>query len=419
MVLKIAYSEGHGLHTAGKRTPAGEREWTFNHWMGSGFAEEMAKYEGVALKLVSDPTGQRDTPLQERSDLSNDWGADLYFAFHHNAYLGTWGTHTGTETFTYDGAWGGKKANDPEEIALAREAQNAIVAVYKLRDRGLKKENFHEVRVPRAKAILLEGGYMDSSIDITVMRDSNKVKEAGRQIARNVARKYGLKIRQVAGAIVSAGSFYRVQVGAFSTTANAAAFAATVEKKTGLGTYIVESGKYIRVQVGAFTVKKNAENRLKDLQGKGYKDAFITRDGTNAVPETEPYNEPPKPVLKSIEQLAKEVIDGKHGTGEARKKALGSQYAAVQKRVDEILKPKVKKTYLQLAAHESSWRIYRLGVSPVVGNEVGFLNPKQYGGLEYEVLGYQDNGNTAIIQTSMFGKVKIFIKDPSAKIVTK
>ena len=82
-------------------------------------------------------------------------------------------------------------------------------------------------------------------------------------------------------------------------------------------------------------------------------------------------------------------------------------------------KPVAKKTYVQLAAHEPTWRAYKLGATPVVGNEVGFLAPRQYGGLEYEVLGYEDNGTCAIIQTQAFGKVKIFIKDPSAKIVTK
>lgn len=418
MVLKIAYSEGHGKHTPGKRTPDGEREWYFNHLVGTGFAEEMAKYDGVVTKLVSDPTGERDVPLQERSDISNDWGADIYASFHHNAYQGRWGTHTGTETFTYNGDWGGKRTNDPQEIALANDANDAIVSVYQLRNRGIKKENFHEVRVPKAKAFLTEGGYMDSSIDIKVMRNAEKVKESGRAIARKIASRYGLKKRQVAGAVVSKDNFFRVQVGAFSTLANAAKFAQEVKNKTKLDTYIVESGKYIRVQVGAFSVKSNAENRLKELK-KHYKDAFITQNGTNAIPEAEPYNEPPKPVLKSIEQLAKEVIDGKHGNGDARKQSLGSQYAAVQKRVDEMLKPKAKKTFVQLAAHESRWRIYRLGTNPVAGNEIGFLNPKQYGGLEYEILGYENNGTCAIIQTSMFGRVKIFIKDPSAEIVTR
>lgn len=55
---------------------------------------------------------------------------------------------------------------------------------------------------------------------------------------------------------------------------------------------------------------------------------------------------------KSIDQLAREVIDGKHGHGDARKKSLGSQYDAVQKRVNEILgvKPKgTSKSISQLA----------------------------------------------------------------------
>lgn len=39
----------------------------------------------------------------------------------------------------------------------------------------------------------------------------------------------------------------------------------------------------------------------------------------------------------NIDKLAQEVIAGKYGTGEARKKALGSNYAAVQARVNEIL----------------------------------------------------------------------------------
>lgn len=52
----------------------------------------------------------------------------------------------------------------------------------------------------------------------------------------------------------------------------------------------------------------------------------------------------PKPQPKTITQLAKEVIDGQHGSGEARKKALGAQYEAVQKRVNELLGSKSTKS---------------------------------------------------------------------------
>ncbi len=44
-----------------------------------------------------------------------------------------------------------------------------------------------------------------------------------------------------------------------------------------------------------------------------------------------------KPSSKTIDQLADEVIAGKHGSGAQRKQSLGSQYEAVQKRVNEKL----------------------------------------------------------------------------------
>lgn len=45
----------------------------------------------------------------------------------------------------------------------------------------------------------------------------------------------------------------------------------------------------------------------------------------------------PKPQTPNIDQLARDVIAGKYGTGEARKKALGANYAAVQARVNQML----------------------------------------------------------------------------------
>ena len=46
---------------------------------------------------------------------------------------------------------------------------------------------------------------------------------------------------------------------------------------------------------------------------------------------------PSKPAKKSVDELAKEVIQGKYGNGDDRKKALGDRYDEVQARVNEIL----------------------------------------------------------------------------------
>jgi hypothetical protein len=68
--------------------------------------------------------------------------------------------------------------------------------------------------------------------------------------------------------------------------------------------------------------------------------------------ETEPSKPTLNPVAeKSIDELAKAVINGAYGSGEERKKRLGSSYDAVQKRVNELLgaKNKPEKTISQLA----------------------------------------------------------------------
>ncbi|WP_010096873.1 N-acetylmuramoyl-L-alanine amidase family protein [Ornithinibacillus scapharcae] len=63
--------------------------------------------------------------------------------------------------------------------------------------------------------------------------------------------------------------------------------------------------------------------------------------------------------------------------------------------------------HLHLPASESSWRVYPVGVSAVKGNEKGFLNPRKFGGLTYEVLG-RTQPHVYLIETSDFGRVQIY-----------
>ena len=80
-----------------------------------------------------------------------------------------------------------------------------------------------------------------------------------------------------------------------------------------------------------------------------------TSSKTVSKPAPKPAPTPkPKPATKTTTQLAQEVIDGKHGSGDARKKSLGSRYNAVQAEVNRLLKAKststpARKTVKQLA----------------------------------------------------------------------
>lgn len=74
------------------------------------------------------------------------------------------------------------------------------------------------------------------------------------------------------------------------------------------------------------------------------------------------------------------------------------------------------KQYINLKPSVSSWRVYPLEKSPVKGNEKGFLNPQKFGGLTYYIYAFHDNNTTAEIQTSNFGRGKIWINDTNCYI---
>lgn len=119
------------------------------------------------------------------------------------------------------------------------------------------------------------------------------------------------------------GGLYRVQTGAFKSKANADAMLAKVKAK-GFDTYMVKAGDLYKIQVGAFKVKANAEAALKKLQAAGFSGFITTEQGAG----------------KSVDELAREVLQGKWGNGAERKKRLeaaGYDYAAVQKKVNQLV----------------------------------------------------------------------------------
>lgn len=192
LLMKIAFCAGHGGNnsTAGKRTPDGEYEWLFNDKVAKAFAEELAKYENVELLRTDDITGKKDVTLTTRTNAANKWKADIYISFHHNANTSKWGTWTGVETFVYTSASAKAKK-------LAEAIHPKFVAAYGLRDRGIKASNLHIVRETNMPAILVEGGFMDSTIDIKKLRNDSVLKAAGIAVAQAVAVYGSLKKKVV------------------------------------------------------------------------------------------------------------------------------------------------------------------------------------------------------------------------------
>lgn len=184
-MAKIALDAGHGYNTAGKRSPVGEREWSFNNKVVVATIKYLNEYQNATIIRLDDPTGKTDVSLSARTNKANSQGADILVSYHHNANTGQWGSWTGTETYHYPSSSSGR--------ALARKMHPAIVDAMGLRDRGIKTANFHMVRESRMPAILIEGGFMDSTIDIVKMRNNTVMDRTGKSLADAIASHFGLK----------------------------------------------------------------------------------------------------------------------------------------------------------------------------------------------------------------------------------
>ena len=123
---------------------------------------------------------------------------------------------------------------------------------------------------------------------------------------------------------------YRVQTGAFTNKINAENMLKKI-KAAGFEAYMVTIGKTYKIQVGAFTKKINADSMLKKLKNAGF-NGFITTETVFAVESSSK--------KKTVDELAREVIQGLWGVGvdrQNRLRAAGYDPVAVQNRVNELL----------------------------------------------------------------------------------
>lgn len=114
---------------------------------------------------------------------------------------------------------------------------------------------------------------------------------------------------------------YRVQTGAFRNKAGAEALLRQVKAK-GFDTYMVKVNGLYKVQVGAFAQKSNAIAMAAKLKAAGFSTYVISGGG------------------KSVEEIAREVLQGKWGNGadrKARLEAAGYDYAEVQAKVNTLV----------------------------------------------------------------------------------
>jgi len=185
---KIAVDAGHGYNTPGKRSPDGEREWSFNNVVVLAIVERLKEYRCFDVLRTDDPTGKTDVPLADRVTKAIKFNADIFVSAHQNANAGVYGSHGGTETYYYGPSTNGK--------LLANYVQPRLISALGLRNRGVKASDdlyvLRGFRSVKTVAILAEGAFMDSYTDIVSLRDDAKLKAQGYAIADGIAEYLGV-----------------------------------------------------------------------------------------------------------------------------------------------------------------------------------------------------------------------------------
>lgn len=159
---------------------------------------------------------------------SNEWGADVHYVSHTNAFDGT---VRGYRPIIYPGSEGGEK--------LA----NCIIAerrkIYGQPIRLNTRDDLYETRVPNAVTYYEEHVFHDNIEDATWFH--NNLREIARATCKGMCAYFGIP------------------------------FVDPYDKPQA-----EDGNKLYRVQVGAFRVKANADAYLKKVQAAGFPDAYIT-----------------------------------------------------------------------------------------------------------------------------------------------
>jgi N-acetylmuramoyl-L-alanine amidase len=219
-MYKIALNAGHYMNTPGKRClksidPKETREWYLNDRICDKVENKLKAYTGYSLLRIDDTTGKTNVTLNNRAAKANNFKADVYISVHHNAGING-GSGGGVMAYTY------LKVSDKTK-QIQKLLYNKIIEKTGLkgnRATPITSANLAECRLTSMPAVLLECGFMDSTVDTPIILTDAFAEKTATAICEALVELGGLKLKETK-APTDSGKLYYVQVGAYKEKANA------------------------------------------------------------------------------------------------------------------------------------------------------------------------------------------------------
>lgn len=169
MAKKVCLDPGHGIETAGKRSPDGTyRECEFALDMARRIKQLLERH-GVAVTLTR--SDEHDVSLSQRAKTANAIGGlDLFVSLHSNAAGSgaSWMSARGLLVYT-SGGGDDLPRNRAARAILARQAQAGVT----VRNGGRPvAQNLYVLRNTNAPACLVEHLFHDNKADTELLKDS-------------------------------------------------------------------------------------------------------------------------------------------------------------------------------------------------------------------------------------------------------
>ena len=194
----IALDNGHGLNTAGKRTPKWTdgtqslytkkdymHEWEFNR----GVVKRLkVLLEANGFDVLEVSPGEEDTNLMTRCKRANDAKADIYVSVHANALGNVWNERVkGIETLTFGSG---------ESLRLGKILQKHMIWATNLTDRGMKDGKWLAVvRFTKMPAALVEGGFMDNPDEAKLLNSLQYREEIAKALACGICEYFNVQYK--------------------------------------------------------------------------------------------------------------------------------------------------------------------------------------------------------------------------------
>ena len=192
-MFKLAIDAGHYKGTAGKRClksidPNETREWTLNSRIVEKLETILSDYENIQILRVDDITGEKDTSLSKRVKLANDWNADFYLSIHHNAGI-KGGSGGGTVAYVYTKA----DAFTKEWQKILYNKSIEYTNLKGNRANPLASASFYVCANTKMPAVLMEMGFMDSTVDTPIILTEDYANKAAQGLAEAIIEQAELK----------------------------------------------------------------------------------------------------------------------------------------------------------------------------------------------------------------------------------